>query len=173
VYEEAFSAEHLCKDLARSQIAGRTENSSSETSNSNAAGVETDLLGHRLYQKAHLISDAKVGSKCYIFIVEAALGLRNSSAETRLKLVQGVEHAVDDKGKIERVKQSGMKHNTYNKLRLKFQREALDISPFFLIIPILPLEAVVAWDETDPDKYYSYDVMICARESPMAEALYG
>jgi hypothetical protein len=37
---------------------------------------------------------AKVGSKCYGFIVEAALGLRKSSAETRLKRVQGAEHAV-------------------------------------------------------------------------------
>jgi hypothetical protein len=79
-----------------------------------------------------MISDARASSKCYGFIVEAALGLSNSNEETRLKLVQGVEHAVGDKGEIERVKQSGMQHNKqYNKLRLKFQRETLDNFPFF------------------------------------------
>jgi hypothetical protein len=82
-----------------------------------------------LYQKAHLISDAKEGSKCYGFIVEAALGLSASSAETCLKLVNGVEHEVGNKSKIERVKQSGMKHNKYNKLRFKYQKEALEMLP--------------------------------------------
>jgi hypothetical protein len=172
--EQAFSTERLCKDLARSQIEGRTENSSSETSISNA-GAETDLLGHRLYQKAHLISDAKVGSKCYGFIAAAALGLSNSSAdaETRLELVNGVQHEVGNQGKIERVKQSGMKHNKYNKLRFFLQKEALDNFPFLLIIPILPLEAVLDWDETDLGKDYSYDVMICAHASQRAEAIYA
>jgi hypothetical protein len=136
MYKQAFSAEHLREDLAQSEIAGRTENenSSSETSNSSATGVEveTDLLGHGVYQRAHMISDARVGSKCYGFIVEAALGLRSSSAETRLKLVNGVQHVVgDEKGKIERVKQSGMKHNKYNKLRFFLQKEALDMLPYF------------------------------------------
>ena len=173
MYKQAFSAENLRKDLARSEIAGRTENSSSEKSNSSAAVVETDLLGHRVYQKAHMISDAKVGSKCYGFVVEAALGLSNSSPETRLKLVKGVEHAVGDNGKIERVKQSGLQHNKYNKLRLKFQKEAMDNFPYLLIIPILSLQQVLDWDETDPDKDYSYDVMICARAGARAEAMYA
>jgi hypothetical protein len=138
------------------------------------AGVETDLLGHQFYQKAHLIPDAGVGYKCYGFIVEAALGLSNSGAETRLKLINGVEHAVGDEGKSELVKHSGMKkHNKYNKLRFKFKREAFDISPFLLIIPILSLQAVLDWDETDPNRDYSYDVMICAGASPRAEAIYA
>jgi hypothetical protein len=174
MYEPAFSAEQLEKDLTQFDRAGTSENSS-EASNSSETGAQTDLLGHEypVYEKAHMIPDAVVGSRCYGFIAEAALGLRNSSAETRLKLVKGVDHTVGNNGKIQRVKQSGLKHNKYNKLRLKYQKIAIDESPFLLIIPILPLSEVLDWDESNAREDFSYDVMICASASaPTVRVIY-
>jgi hypothetical protein len=167
MYEPAFSADQLRKDLTQSDRSGQSENSS-EASNSSETEAPTDLLGHRIYEKAHII-----GSKCYEFVAEVALGLRNSSAETRLKLVNGVARTVGNNGKTERVKQSGLKHNKYNKLRLKFQKRAIENSPFLPIIPILSLSEVLDWDESDATKDYSYDVMICAGAGARVEAIYA
>ncbi|KAL3905223.1 MAG: hypothetical protein SGILL_009762, partial [Bacillariaceae sp.] len=168
MYQHAFSKEKLRLNLARSEVPGRSENSSG----SNSTGdVERDLLGNRLFQKAHMISDAKVGSKSYGFIAEATLGLRHTNPETRLKLVKGVEHTLSN-GKIERVSQSGLKHNKYNKLRLFLQKEALDNNPFLIIIPIMTLTEVLDWDEIDPERDYSYNVMICSAGGLQAEVLY-
>lgn len=38
---------------------------------------------------------------------------------------------------------------------------------------ILSLSEVLDWDEIDPRKDYSYDVIICAGASPRAEAIYA
>lgn len=171
MYESAFSPDNLVKDVAESDTPGRTENSSGSNS---SPGRQTDLLGfgNALYQKAHMIPDAPVGSKSYGFIAEAALGLKNVGPETRLKLVKGVQHTVKG-GRKERVKQSGLRHNKYNKLRLKMQKEALDENPVLLIVPIMTLEAVLEWDETDPDEDYSYDVMMCAHNGEIARQVCG
>lgn len=160
MYSIAFSEKNLSNTLAQSDLSSNRENS--ETSNGSKSGPQLDLLGHPavLYERAHLIPDAPVGSKSYGFIAEAVLGIKNTDPSTRLKLVKGVQKEVG--GKRQRIRQTGLKHNKYNKLRLFLQKQALDNGPYLLIIPILPLATVLGWDETDPKKDYSYDVMICA-----------
>jgi hypothetical protein len=151
--------------LAQSDLQSNGENS--ETSNGSKSGPQQDLLGHPavVYERAHLITDAPVGSKSFGFIAEAALGIKNTDPSTRLKLVQGVQN--DLGGKTQRIRQTGLKHNKYNKLRRFLPKQALDNGPYLLIIPILPLAAVLGWDETDPKKDYSYDVMICVQGARM------
>lgn len=160
MYSIAFSEKNLSNTLAQSDLPSNRE--SSETSNGSKSGPQLDLLGHPavLYERAHLIPDAPIGSKSYGFIAEAALGIKNTDPSTRLKLVKGVQKDVGCK--TQRIRQTGLNHNKYNKLRLFLQKQALDNGPYLLIIPILPLATVLGWDETDPKKDYSYDVMICA-----------
>ena len=164
MYETVFSEENLQKDLANSEVAGSSENT--DPSNSSSSAVKSDMFGNRTYEKSHLIPNAIVGSRAYGFVAEAALGLKNTGKVRRLKLVNGVQEEKAH-GKIKRVKQSGLKHNKYNKLRLKMQANFFDNAPFVLIIPILSLEQVLGWDETTSAdaaslRNNSYDVMICA-----------
>jgi hypothetical protein len=164
MYETAFSEENLRKDLAKSEVVGRSENT--DPSNSSSSGVKSDMFGNRTFEKSHLIPNAIVGSRAYGFVAEAALGLKNTKKDRRLKLVNGVEEEKAD-GKIRRVEQSGLKHNKYNKLRLKMQANFFDSAPFVLVIPILSLKQVLGWDETTTTdaaslRDNSYDVMICA-----------
>jgi hypothetical protein len=165
MYETVFSEENLQKDLANSEVAGSSENT--DPSNSSSSAVKSDMFGNRTYEKSHLIPNAIVGSRAYGFVAEAALGLKNTGKVRRLKLVNGVQEEKAD-GKIKRVKQSGLKHNKYNKLRLKMQANFFDNAPFVLIIPILSLQQVLGWDETTSADAASlrdnnsYDVMICA-----------
>jgi hypothetical protein len=166
MYETVFCEENLQKDLANvSEVAGSSENT--DPSNSSSSAVKSDMFGNRTYEKSHLIPNAIVGSRAYGFVAEAALGLKNTGKVRRLKLVNGVQEEKAD-GKIKRVKQSGLKHNKYNKLRLKMQANFFDNAPFVLIIPILSLQQVLGWDETTSADAASlrdnnsYDVMICA-----------
>ena len=177
MYSIAFSEKNLSNTLAQSDppLTNRenSETSNSETSNGSKSGPQLDLLGHPagLCERAHLIPDAPVGSKSYGFIAEAALGLKNTDPSTRLKLVKGVQKDVG--GKTQRIRQTGLKHNKYNKLRLFLPKKTLDNGPHLLIIPILPLATVLGWDETDPKKDYSYDVMICAPLGQDDETIYN
>lgn len=143
-------------------IAAMTVNDDPALGSSSSESLESDtpdLKGKKskLAQGAHLFPHNKTCAVAFGPTSEMAVGqnLINDTIETRTRkrhrLVVGVME--NRASKRQKLRNSGLKHNILNKVRIKGQKEYMDNRPCMLIIPILSLAAVKAWKSGDP--YYA------------------
>ena len=121
----------------------------SDATNTIQSNTNYDCFRNNKAQKAHLISDAKLCHKAYGFVAAAATGKTDGTKDTRLKLLNGVKPANSQRT----INHTGLKHHKFNKLYLFLQKEYYDARPSpIMIIPLLELKDVLAWNGTD--EYY-------------------
>ena len=123
----------------------------SDATNTNQRNTSYDCFRNNKVQKTHLVSDAKLCHKAYGYVAAAATGKTDGTKNTRLKLLNGVKPANLQR----KINHTGLKHHKFNKFYLFLQKEYYDARPpAIMIIPLLELKDVLAWNGTD-----EYDVM--------------
>ena len=143
LYAEAVDQKNLVHPMAYTDASSAT--------NTRQRGTCFDFFRNNTAEKAHLLSDAPLCHKAFGFCAEAATGKINTSAETRLKLLNGVKPL----GAAQKTRHTGLKHHKYNKFYFFLQKQYYDAKPpSILLIPLLDLDRVLNWNGTD-----EYDVM--------------
>lgn len=149
LYPEIVSDENLSLDEMES-----TGSRSSATNRESNASIKFDMFYNGDPEAAHLISNAPRCSKAYGFIVEFATG-KETNKEGRGKLLNGVKsnrneakrQRTDTSSRTSRKRKTGLKHHEYNKMLLKNQRLYYgDSPPRIIIIPLLQMSEILAWD---------------------------
>ena len=135
-------------DLLESAEESKTE--WSDTTNIHQKITAVDFLYNEVGEKAYLLSKAPVCHAAYFRLSQAATGFFAEEYTKRRKLLNGM------KGRVRRIWDSGIKHSKYNKFHLFLQKSLFDATPpSLIIVPLLPLSRIKAWNGTTP-----YDAMV-------------
>lgn len=134
----------------------------SDTTNTHQISTAVGFLWNEEGEKAHLFSNAPVCHAAYFRLAQAATGFFVEDYAKRRKLLNGM------KGRQRRMSDSGIKHSKYNKFHLFLQEQLVDATPpSLIIVPLLPLLQIKAWDGASP---YNAMVLPCGEKAQYAAA---
>ena len=134
----------------------------SDSTNTHQRTTTVDFLWNEQGERAHLFPNAPVCHAAYFRLAQAASGFFVEDYAKRRKLLNGMH------GRTRRLRDSGIKHSKYNKFHLFLQKELFDATPpSLIIIPLLSLSQIRAWNGTTP---YEAMVLPCGMQAAYAAA---